>query len=95
MANKIRLITHENGILEVEPDEIEMLEELFYVNTTIPYCVVILQLKGDEDFDNNRIFKVNESKAEIENQIRHIEQRIFLSQIRKNSEVLKTKFLLP
>lgn len=65
MANKIRLITHENGILDVEPDEIVMLEERFYVNTTIPYCVVILQFKGDEDLNNNLIFKVFESEYEI------------------------------
>ena len=69
MENKIRLITHENRILEVEPDEIEMIKEDFYVNTTRPYCIVFLKPRGDEDFDNNLIFKVYESKAEVEYRI--------------------------
>ena len=95
MENKIRLTTLEHGILEVEPDEIESIKEDFYVNTTRPYCKVLLKPRGDEDFDNNLRFKVKQSKAEIENQIRHIKERIFLSQIRKKSEVLNTKFILP
>ena len=95
MENKIKLITLEGGILEVEPDEIEMIKEDFYVGTTTPYCIVLLKLRGDEDFDNNLIFKVFESKTAIKNLIQQIEQRIFLSQIREKSVVLNTKFLLP
>ena len=95
MEHKIRLITLEGGRLEVEPNEIEMIREDFFVSTTIPYCIVLLKAKGDEDFDKNLIFKVWESKAAIKNLIQQIEQRIFLSQIREKSEVLNTKFLLP
>jgi hypothetical protein len=87
MTNKIRLITHENGILEVEPDEIELIKEDFYVNTTRPYCIVLLKPREDEDFDNNLIFKVYESKAEIKYRIRQVEQRNLFSQNNQNGEV--------
>ncbi len=75
MTNKIKLITLLNGELEVEADEIEMIKEDFYINTTRPYCHVLLKPIGEENFDNNRLFKVWESKAEIENRIRQIEQK--------------------
>lgn len=52
-----------------------MIKEDFYINTTRPYCHVLLKPIGEEDFDNNRLFKVWESKAEIENRIRQIEQK--------------------
>ena len=70
MANKIKLITLFNGILEVKPDEIEMIQEDFFVNTTQPYCHVLLKPIGEETFDNNRLFKIWESKNGIENRIR-------------------------
>lgn len=72
MANKIKLITLLNGELEVEPNEIEMIKEDFYINTTRPYCHVLLKPIGKADFDDNRLFKVWESKAEIENRIRQV-----------------------
>ncbi|MDZ7898685.1 MAG: hypothetical protein U5N85_11760 [Arcicella sp.] len=70
MANKIKLITLSNRILEVKPDEIEMIKEDFFVNTTRPYCHVLLKPIGEEIFDNNRLVEVWESKYEIESRIR-------------------------
>jgi hypothetical protein len=75
MANKIKLITLLNGKHVVESNEIEMIREDFYMNTTRPYYHVLLKLIGEENFDNNRLFKVWGSKAEIENRILQIEQR--------------------
>ena len=93
MANKIELITLENGILKVEPNEIELILEDFYVNTNQPYSKVLLKSRGDEEFDNNRSFKVYQSKAEIENSIRQIEQRNLFSQNNQNGKLAKTLFL--
>lgn len=93
MTNNIRLITHENGILVVEPNQIELIIEDFYVNTTQPYAKVLLKSRGDEEFDNNRLFEVWETKAEIRNRIRQIEQRNLFSQNNQNGKLAKTLFL--
>ena len=84
MTNKIKLITLKNGILEVEPIEIEVIIEDFYDKTTQPYSKVLLKSRGDEGFDNNRFFCVYESKAEIEYNIRQIKQRNLFSKIKVN-----------
>ena len=84
MTNKIKLITLENNILEVKPNEIELIIEDFYDKTTQPYSKVLLKSRGDEEFDNNRSFKVYQSKAEIEYLIRQVEQRNIFSQNRQN-----------
>ena len=84
MTNNIKLITLENNILEVEPDEIETIKECFYHKTNQPYSKILLKSRGDEEFDNNRSFKVYQSKAEIEYLIRQVEQRTIFSQNRQN-----------
>jgi predicted esterase YcpF (UPF0227 family) len=84
MTNKIRLTTLEYGILEVEPNEIELFIEDFYENTTQPYSKVLLKPRGDEEFDNNRAFKVYQSKADIENSIRQVQKRNLFSIIKVN-----------
>lgn len=45
MENKLILITHENGILEVQPDEIEVIIGDFYDKTTQPYSKVFFEIK--------------------------------------------------
>lgn len=69
MANKIELITLDNRILEIEPHEIEVMKEEFFVNTSIPYYIILLKAREDEDLDNRRIFKVRESESEINKRI--------------------------
>ena len=80
MINKIKLITLENNILEVEPNEIETIKECFYHKTNQPYSKFLLKSRENEDFDNNRLVEVYESKAEIKYRIRQVEQRNIFSQ---------------
>ena len=70
MSKKIELTTLENYLFEVEPSEIKLIQEEFYVGTNQLYSVITLKSKDDENPDSDRIYKVYETKAEIERRTR-------------------------
>lgn len=85
MDNKIILTTflsarHE---LEIEPEEIESIEEVHFVNSRETYCIVVLKPTGDDNYNKNRVFNVWEPELEIKSRIR---------QLKLKNRYIQTKF---